>query len=143
MIHAERSLTSMSRRECLTLLAESAVGRAVFTERAMPAVVPVNFVVQDDAIVMCTSPGSRLAAAATGGVLAFQVDDIDPSSRTGWSVVVVGVAELVDNPVEQARARTLLHPWAPGRYEVFLRLPVKVVTGRRILANDESEHADL
>jgi nitroimidazol reductase NimA-like FMN-containing flavoprotein (pyridoxamine 5'-phosphate oxidase superfamily) len=142
MIHAERSLTSLSRRECLSLLAESLVGRAVFTERAMPAVVPVNFVVQDEAIVMCTSPGSRLATAATGGVLAFQVDDIDPSTRTGWSVVVVGVAELLDSPSDQARARALLHPWAPGRHEVFVRLPLKVVTGRRILANGESGDED-
>jgi uncharacterized protein len=142
MIYAERSLAALSHRECLVLLAEAQVGRAVFTDRAMPAVVPVNFVVQDDAIVMCTAPESRLASAASRGVLAFQVDDIDPSTRTGWSVVVVGVAEIVVNPVEKARARVSLEPWAPGRHEVFVRLPLKVVTGRRILASDGSDHED-
>jgi len=75
--------------------------------------------------------------AATRGVLAFQVDDIDPSTRSGWSVVVVGVAELIDGSVEQASLRCLLKPWAPGRNEVYIRLPLKVVTGRQILASDE------
>jgi uncharacterized protein len=136
MIYAERSLTALSHRDCVALLSGARVGRAVFTERAMPAVVPVNFIVSDDAIVMCTAADTRLAGAATRGVLAFQVDDIDPSTRSGWSVVVVGVAELVDGSEEQARLRCLLEPWAPGRNEVYIRLPLKVVTGRQILPSE-------
>ena len=138
MTYAERSLIALSHRECLTLLSSAHVGRAVFTERALPAVVPVNFIVQDDTIVMCTARDTRLASAATRGVLAFQVDDIDATTRSGWSVVVVGVGELVDSPLEHARIRCLLEPWAPGDNEVFIRLPIKVVTGRRILASDGS-----
>ena len=84
MIYAERSLTALSHRDCVALLSGARVGRAVFTERAMPAVVPVNFIVQDDAVVMCTAADTRLALAATRGVLAFQVDDIDPDTRSGW-----------------------------------------------------------
>lgn len=140
MMYAERSLTALSRRECVALLANEQIGRVVFTERALPAVVPVTFAIHDDAVVMCTSADTRLAAAATRGVLAFQVDDIDPSTRSGWSVVVVGVADLVDDPVEQARIRLVLQPWAPGRNEVFIRLPLKVVTGRRIGASGELGH---
>jgi uncharacterized protein len=142
MIYAERSLMALSHPECVALLSGAQVGRAVFTERAMPAVVPVNFIVQDDAVVMSTAADTRLAAAASRGVLAFQVDDIDPVTRSGWSVVVVGVAELVDSPAEQARIHVMLQPWAPGRNVVFVRLPLKVVTGRRILAPGDSEFAD-
>jgi nitroimidazol reductase NimA-like FMN-containing flavoprotein (pyridoxamine 5'-phosphate oxidase superfamily) len=141
MTYAERSLIALSHRECVTLLSAAHVGRAVFTERALPAVVPVNFIVQDDAIVMCTASDTRLASAAARGVLAFQVDDIDASARCGWSVVVVGVAELVDSPLEHARIRCLLEPWAPGDNEVYIRLPIKVVTGRRILASGGSDRA--
>jgi nitroimidazol reductase NimA-like FMN-containing flavoprotein (pyridoxamine 5'-phosphate oxidase superfamily) len=141
MIYAERSLTALSRRDCVALLASGQVGRVVFTERALPAIVPVTFAVHGDAIVMCTAADTRLAAAATRGVLAFQVDDIDPRRRSGWSVVVVGVAELVDDPEEQARIRVVLEPWAPGRNEVFIRLPLKVVTGRVILGPGESDRA--
>jgi uncharacterized protein len=137
-MYAERSLMALSRRECVALLSEEKIGRAVFTERALPAVVPVTFAIYNDAVVMCTSADTRLAAAASRGVLAFQADAIDPSTRGGWSVVVVGVAELVDDPVEQARIRLVLEPWVPGQNEVFIRLPLKVVTGRRILGSGES-----
>jgi nitroimidazol reductase NimA-like FMN-containing flavoprotein (pyridoxamine 5'-phosphate oxidase superfamily) len=136
MIYQERSLTALSHRDCVALLSGAQVGRAVFTERAMPAVVPVNFIVQDDAVVMCTAADTRLALAATRGVLAFQVDDIDPDTRSGWSVVVVGVAELVESTQERARLRCLLEPWTPGHNEVYIRLPLKVVTGRQIQASD-------
>jgi uncharacterized protein len=139
MTYAERSLMALSRRECVALLGQEKIGRAVFTDRALPAVVPVTFAIQDDAVLMCTAADTRLAAAASRGVLAFQADDIDPSTRGGWSVVVVGVAELVDDPAEQARIRLVLEPWVPGRNEVFIRLPLKVVTGRRILGSDESD----
>jgi uncharacterized protein len=138
MMRTERALMALPRRECVALLSGKQVGRAVFTERAMPAVVPVTFAVYDDAIVMCTAADTRLASAASRGVLAFQVDDIDQDTRSGWSVVVVGVAELVTDHVEQATIRSLLEPWAPGRNEVFIRLPLKVVTGRRIEATDDS-----
>jgi uncharacterized protein len=142
MMYAERSLTALSRRECVALLGQETIGRAVFTERALPAVVPITFAIHDDAVVMCTSADTRLAAAASRGVLAFQADDIDPSTRGGWSVVVVGVAELVDDPVEKARIRLVLQPWVPGQNEVFIRLPLKVVTGRRILGAGEPQPED-
>jgi uncharacterized protein len=142
MIRTERSLMALSRRECVALLAGKQVGRVVFTERAMPAVVPITFAVHDDAVVMCTASGTRLASAASRGVLAFQVDDIDLHTRSGWSVVVVGVAELVESTLEQASIRCLLRPWSPGRNDVFVRLPMKTVTGRRIFASDESAESD-
>jgi nitroimidazol reductase NimA-like FMN-containing flavoprotein (pyridoxamine 5'-phosphate oxidase superfamily) len=132
-MRTERSLVALSRRECVALLAGKQMGRAVFTERAMPAIVPVAFAIDGDAIVLCTASDTRLASAATSGVLAFQVDDIDPHTRSGWSVVVVGVAELVEARQEQASIRCLLEPWVPGTSDVFIRLPLRVVTGRRIL----------
>jgi uncharacterized protein len=137
MIRAERSLLALSRRDCLALLARTQVGRVVFTERALPAVVPVAFAMDEDAIVMCTASGTRLAAAAAGGVLAFQVDDIDATTRTGWSVVVIGVADLVDGPMDQARIRCLVEPWAPGSNDVYIRLPLTTVSGRAIHATDD------
>jgi nitroimidazol reductase NimA-like FMN-containing flavoprotein (pyridoxamine 5'-phosphate oxidase superfamily) len=130
----ERALVVLSQRECLALLRTEQVGRVVFTERALPAVIPVTFAVLDDAIVLATRPGSRLARSARGGVLAFEVDQLDPVTRTGWSVVVTGVAEFVADPAEEARVRTVLDPWAPGGNNLVLRLPLTVVTGRRIEA---------
>jgi nitroimidazol reductase NimA-like FMN-containing flavoprotein (pyridoxamine 5'-phosphate oxidase superfamily) len=131
----ERALVVLSQRECLTLLRGEQVGRVVFTERALPAVIPVTFAVLDNAIVLATRAGSRLARSARGGVLAFEADRLDPVTRTGWSVVVTGMAEYVVDPAEEARIRTVLDPWAPGGHNLVLRLPLTVMTGRRIEAD--------
>jgi hypothetical protein len=65
-------------------------------------------------------------------VLAFEADRLDPVTRTGWSVVVTGMAEYVVDPAEEARVRTVLDPWAPGGNNLVMRLPLTVMTGRRI-----------
>jgi uncharacterized protein len=128
------SLELLSRSECVRLLTRTQVGRVVFTVAALPAVIPVTFAVLDDAVVMCTAPDGRLAAAADGGVLTFEIDEIDLSSRTGWSVVVTGLAELVTDSLTRSRIHGAVAPWAPGHLDVFIRLPLTVVTGRRIVA---------
>jgi nitroimidazol reductase NimA-like FMN-containing flavoprotein (pyridoxamine 5'-phosphate oxidase superfamily) len=138
MCYEEKSLIALSRRECVDLLSTAQVGRAVFSERALPAVVAVTFGVHEGAVVMNTSRDSRLAAAARHGVLAFEVDDIDPVSRTGWSVVVIGEPELVTHAEECARIHLVVEPWAPGHHDVCIRLPLSVVTGRRIVVTDNA-----
>lgn len=134
MTYAERSLELMSRHECVQLLAGAEVGRVVFTVAALPAIVPVTFAVHDEAVVMCTAADTRLAAAADGGVLAFEIDEMDPASRTGWSVVVTGVARVVTDPLTSSRIHGMVAPWAPGHNDVFIRLPMTVLSGRRIAA---------
>lgn len=134
MTHDVLSLELLSHTECVLLLTRAQVGRVVFTVAALPAVVPVTFAVLDDAVVMCTAPDTRLAVAADGGVLAFEIDELDPPSRTGWSVVVTGVAELVTDPLTRSRIHGVVVPWAPGHHDVFIRLPLTLITGRRIVA---------
>src|SRR5690348_12639752 len=77
---------------CYELLATDSVGRVVFTDKGLPAVLPVNYVLQGHRIVFRTAAGSRLAAAVTGQVVAFEVDQLDRESRIGWSVVATGSA---------------------------------------------------
>lgn len=129
MLHQE----VLSYRDCVALLETPQVGRVVFTVGALPAIVPVTFAVQDDAIIICTAADTRLAGAANGRVLAFEVDEVDPATRTGWSVVVTGVGELVIDSAQRARLHGVVTPWAPGRHDVLIRLPFTVVTGRRIV----------
>jgi uncharacterized protein len=133
MAGPERSLEALSRPESLVLLASVRVGRVVFTVGALPAIVPIAFATHGDAVVMRTSVGTRLALAADHGVLAFEVDDVDPGTRTGWSVVVTGVAEIVTDPVERAVIHGLVEPFAPGQNDVCVRLPLSVMTGRRVV----------
>jgi len=132
MFSEERSLEKLSKSDAVALLSTLSVGRVVFTVGALPAIVPVAFAVHDDAVVMRTSLGSRLARAAPGGVLAFEVDEVDPTTRTGWSVVVTGVARVVADHAGRAAIDGIVETFAPGQTDVCIRLPLTVVTGRRL-----------
>ncbi|MCW2503210.1 MAG: hypothetical protein JWO79_1494 [Actinomycetia bacterium] len=126
-------LEVLSRAECLALLAVSPIGRVVFSHQAMPAIEPVNFVLDGEDIVIRTNPGAKLAAATKNAVVALEIDDIDIDEHTGWSVTVVGRAEAVADPGELDRlGRLPLRPWVPGEHPHFIRIPVEVVSGRRL-----------
>lgn len=58
----------LSHEECLRLLGGAAVGRVVFTIRALPAVQPVSFILADDAVVFGAEEESQLAAAVRDAV---------------------------------------------------------------------------
>ncbi|MER7542921.1 pyridoxamine 5'-phosphate oxidase family protein [Actinomadura sp.] len=119
--------------ECRALLAGAAVGRIVFTHRALPAVQPVNFVLSGGDIVIKVSRASRLATAAAGTVVAFEIDDYDAGAGTGWSVVAVGRARRVTDPREITVLDALpLRTWAPVERDTYIRVRPEVVTGRRI-----------
>ncbi|GAA3993438.1 pyridoxamine 5'-phosphate oxidase family protein [Thermobifida alba] len=126
-------LEVLTREECLRLLAEAPIGRIVFTDQALPAVQPVNFTMLGTDIVVRTSPESKLAQATRDTVVAFEVDDYDVATRTGWSVMVVGIGHAVDDPEERAVLEALpLRSWAPGPRSHFIRIMTDIVTGRRI-----------
>jgi nitroimidazol reductase NimA-like FMN-containing flavoprotein (pyridoxamine 5'-phosphate oxidase superfamily) len=128
-------LAVLSRDECMRLLTSSVIGRVVFTAAALPAVQPVNFVVDiDGSVVIRTAAGSRLAAAARDAVLAFEVDDFDVATHSGWSVIVTGRARLVRDEVELTRMLALpLTPWAGGERSEFVRIAPEIVSGRRVM----------
>lgn len=128
--HDSRELT---REECLSLLATVPFGRLVFTEGALPAVIPVNFVLDAAGIVLRTAADNSVARIAGGSIVAMQADEIDTTRRTGWSVTVVGQARTSRDPVEAARFAGLpLQPWVAGERNTFVVVEVGFVTGRRI-----------
>lgn len=117
------------------LLASVPFGRVVFTHRALPAIRPVNHVVVDGSVIIRTNLGTAVGAAAgRGTVVAYEADAIDAESRTGWSVVVTGVAQLVTEPRDLARYATLLHPWVDGVRNCVFRIPADLVTGYELVA---------
>jgi nitroimidazol reductase NimA-like FMN-containing flavoprotein (pyridoxamine 5'-phosphate oxidase superfamily) len=133
MTYVERTLLALSRKESVELLSRSHVGRVVYTEQAMPAVAAVPFAYHQDCLVMHTSGDDGLASAvARGSILAFEIDDIDPATRTGWSVVVQGEPAVATDVAERADIEHALEAWAPGHDDVCIRLPLTIVTGRRI-----------
>lgn len=124
----------LSRTECLSRLGTSGIGRVAMTVGTEPAIFPVNYAAYDHGVVFRTMPGVKLAHAARGAVLAFEVDGFDTMFHTGWSVVLVGPARVVDDPAELAALeRVPVSRWTLGRgREATVHIRAARVTGRKI-----------
>ncbi len=138
MVLDRNGLEVIPRDECLELLRGSILGRVVVAMGALPAALPVTFGVLGEDIVFMAGIGTKLEAAVSKAVVAFEVDDIDPVARTGWSVLVTGWSSLVTCPDEVAAIRQLgLEPWVPGERGHFVRIRSEVVSGRRLVMPGE------
>jgi nitroimidazol reductase NimA-like FMN-containing flavoprotein (pyridoxamine 5'-phosphate oxidase superfamily) len=117
------------------LLARHQIGRIAVVDHHGPMMVPVNYVLDRHMVVFRTDEGTKLDAACRGSRVAFEIDEIDSATRTGWSVLVRGEAVEVTDVAELGRLRDLmLQPWAPGAKARYVRILPAVVTGRRISA---------
>lgn len=123
----------LTEQECRELLGTVPLGRIVFTDRALPAIQPVNFVLADGDVVILTTAGSKLAAAARNAVVAFEIDDFDHTVAAGWSVVVIGHARVVAEDGELYRMRNLpLSPWNEGESVHYIAITPELFSGRRL-----------
>jgi nitroimidazol reductase NimA-like FMN-containing flavoprotein (pyridoxamine 5'-phosphate oxidase superfamily) len=126
-------LTELGHDECLRLLADALIGRVVFTEAALPAAHPVTYLLDGNEVVFRTANGGKLAAATLHHVVAFQVDDVDPGGRTGWSVLGVGEAYEVTDPRRLADlAARMPAPWAANQDSHTVAIPLQRLTGRAV-----------
>jgi nitroimidazol reductase NimA-like FMN-containing flavoprotein (pyridoxamine 5'-phosphate oxidase superfamily) len=139
-VHPAASLDQLSAEDCFDLLATESIGRVGLIVDGRPEVLPVNYVVDGKTIVFRTAEGTVLNQAAMQ-VVAFEVDHIDHSDLTGWSVLAQGVAqdigEAIDLRSEELR-RLALVTWAPGRRHRWFRVDADRVTGRRLRAASEA-----
>ena len=130
----DEGLELLDEAECRRLLASSRLGRVAVNMAALPAIFPVNFVVEDDHIVFRTGTGTKLEAATRHAVVAFECDQVDALEHEGWSVMAIGQAELVTDASEVERLAHLpLTPWAGGERTSIVRLPIELISGRRII----------
>ncbi len=112
------------------------LGRIVFTWHAMPAIRPVNHLVEDEAIIVRSHLGSAIvarAAADDGAVVCYGADELAPVRHTGWSVIVTGMARLVRDSAAITRYEQLLEPWAAGQMGYVIAVKPQVITGLRLV----------
>jgi nitroimidazol reductase NimA-like FMN-containing flavoprotein (pyridoxamine 5'-phosphate oxidase superfamily) len=128
-----RAVSKLTPAECWRLIAPGGVGRIAFGTLAGPLVVPVNFAVLADTIVIRTAEGTIIDGHADEQA-ALEVDHIDEALCQGWSVLVRGPAHRVRHPAELHRlqADAALWPWPGGEREVYVRILPSQITGRRI-----------
>jgi hypothetical protein len=119
---------------CLELLTTVPVGRVSFFADGEIAVLPVNYVMDGQDPVFRSARGSKLSAAEGQNVVAFEADDYDERTRSGWSVLVNGRAHAIYEEAEiQRLSRLGLCPWVSTANRPFwIRIQPSSISGRRI-----------
>lgn len=128
-------LAELPPRTCMALLSRSWLGRLAVDVDGHPEIFPVNHVVDpvDGSVLFPTREGTKLHASLGHRLVAFEADGVDTDDGSGWSVLMVGTAELERNPdvAAWAAARRAV-PWAISEESRWIRIRPVRVTGRRI-----------
>ena len=137
--HIAGSVDELSEDECHILISPGGVGRIAYSGRFGLTVLPVNYQVFEDTIVFRTALDSPMGEDLRSGIanaeykVAFEIDELDNSERTGWSVLIQGAAHHVDSDTEHGSVRASgVEPWAGGTKEHYIRIVPSRITGRRI-----------
>lgn len=127
-------LFKLTADQCTEVLASSSIGRIVFLDGDQPIALPVNYAWFEDSIVFRTGEGQKLSAATLGQKVAFEVDEIEPGTHEGLSVLVKGEARAVEDWAEQEQLEQLdVRPWQrqPWR-RGWVRIVPSEITGRKL-----------
>jgi uncharacterized protein len=134
-------MTAFSRElppdECRRLIRDGGIGRVAFQSGSGQHIVPVNFQLDGDSVIFRTTPYSELGRLAPGSESAFEVDELDMDTQSGWSVVAKGRLDVIPDHFETAAIRFFGKdptPWAEGVRRLYLRLTWRELTGRRLAA---------
>ncbi|MGI9604638.1 MAG: pyridoxamine 5'-phosphate oxidase family protein [Acidimicrobiales bacterium] len=122
----------LSEAECWEVLRAAPVGRLAVSVLNKPDIFPVNFSIVEGEIYVNTAPGTKLAAAVSDEIVAFEVDRLDEFGRRGTSVVVRGPAVEVEALEELMALENVVEPWDSADKRRFLRITPTEITGRRI-----------
>ena len=124
---------ALGRSECWTLLRSRSVGRIGFVVDDWPLVLPVNYAIDAQDVVIRTGPGAKLASIQPGAQVTLEVDSTETLYRSGWSVLLFGLARVVTDPDELRHAKSLaLKPWVAGELPYWVKIRPVQVTGRRL-----------
>ena len=126
-------LIEMTAGESLNLMGSMSVGRVAFVDEDGPVVLPVNYVLDSDTVLFRTSPANTIGRHLDSATVAFEVDDFDDYTQSGWSVLVRGIATFVPYDERARDHAPLPYPWADGSRPLVVRVTPLSMTGRRLL----------
>jgi uncharacterized protein len=123
--------------ECWRRLASRSIGRVAFWTGDGPQIYPVNYVVDSDRIVLRVSAYGPLVINSQHGEVAFEVDELDGELHTGWSLIAVGAASVLEgDEAREMRNLRLLMPWAAGSRSAYVAIAPRRLTGRQFGTSD-------
>jgi nitroimidazol reductase NimA-like FMN-containing flavoprotein (pyridoxamine 5'-phosphate oxidase superfamily) len=117
---------TMTSDECRRLLAAGNIGRVAISAGALPMVLPVQYTLQGDQLLLRTPGHHEVSEAIDGQVIGFEADEIDLELGVGWCVSVTGTVHVVSRPELSVPA----HRWfSDGAVHA---LDTDVIVGHRV-----------
>ncbi len=129
----DEGLEVMSYEQCLAAVDGQSIGRIGYVDHGWPTIVPVNYSLQNGEIFIRSHRGGKLDAARRHDVVCLEVDSVDESTRSGWSVVGHGHLEIINEPSTLRIAwANDPSPWVKSDEWHWLRFIPFSLTGRRL-----------
>jgi hypothetical protein len=136
------SIAVLPEHTCWMYLRSVEVGRLAVCMDNSPDIFPINFLVDHGTVVFRTAQGSKLSAALSTPIVAFEADGHEEEGNEAWSVVVKGRAEEVKQLHDQIDTLDLpLFPWHGAAKPIFIRLVPDTISGRRFQVVDNATWA--
>jgi uncharacterized protein len=128
-------LVELERGECVRLLRAHQIGRVAVSIDRQPHIVPVTYAADADGHVVFRTGADTVLTKVDLERVAFEVDGIDETARSGWSVCVHGFGREitdVDEPTARQLRAMLRSSWAPGPRLRWFAIYPREFTGRRL-----------
>ncbi|QIK73405.1 pyridoxamine 5'-phosphate oxidase family protein [Propioniciclava coleopterorum] len=119
--------------ECLRLLGEGTIGRVAWVSSRGLQVLPVSYTLVGDAVVFTVAEGTILGELSRPTKVAFEVDDLDTQTATGWSVLAQG--ETTPFAGDKEALKSL--PWVPGHQDIPIAVELSFLAGRSVSAESD------
>ncbi|WGL51119.1 pyridoxamine 5'-phosphate oxidase family protein [Nocardioides sp. BP30] len=127
-----RHLVDLTEAECWERLETRDLARIAWNTSAGPEILPVNYVTHDGALWMRTTAHSSIAEQTDESPVAVEIDDLDPGTHVGWSVVLRGRAEAFYHDEDVPAEVKELRSWAAGVRPLWLQVKADVITGKSL-----------
>jgi nitroimidazol reductase NimA-like FMN-containing flavoprotein (pyridoxamine 5'-phosphate oxidase superfamily) len=118
----------LSLDDCLDYLDAHHVGRIAILTDTGPVIVPVNYRLVRASGLNWIAFRTRLGGLLdrTSAHVAFEIDHIDDSTKSGWSVLVRGTLQEVDPDAADFRGRFDSEPWVVDRNSWMIVQPYRI-----------------
>ena len=133
-LSSTRTFANLDAAACWRLVGDHGVGRVVFASDTCPQVIPTSYDAISGTAYFRAPTFGDLARRADRHVISLQVDDIDPSTLTGWSVQMSGEAHRVEDAATRASVWSLgrPHTWFLGAQTQWIAITVDHVQGQGV-----------
>lgn len=120
----------LSPDQCGTILAQQSIGGIAWTAADGPQLFPVSYWWNDGLVIFRTSPYGVLSELVRRTDVVFEVDDLDPSTKVGGSVILHRTAEGMASPESLTTPFAAALPWTGGDRHLIIGIRPRSITGR-------------